>query len=116
MNNEDYLREIVREAVEDVLYEFKSDIAASYAARDFIDRTSGEHRAGKYTTKEDIRDRRRSTLDNAARGGLRSPGNYEPRSAHNMRQKRDIDNINANAVKNFNRRRRTDNNYDDIDY
>ena len=116
MNNEEYLREIIREAVEDVLYEFKSDIAASYAARDALDRKSGEHRASRYRTKEDIRNARRSTLDKVDRGGLRSPGNdYEPRSIHNMRQKRSVDNINANATKNFNRLRRTDNNYDDID-
>jgi len=114
MNNEEYLRQIVREAVEDVLYEFKSDIAASYAVRDAMDRNSGKHRASKYMTKEDIRDQRRATLDNAARGGLRSPGNRTPRSVHNMKQKNSVDKINANAVKNFSRLRRTDNNYDDL--
>lgn len=43
MNNEEYLREIVREAVEDVLYEFKSDIAQSNEERLLNDRDTHDH-------------------------------------------------------------------------
>ena len=43
MNNEEYLREIIREAVEDVLYEFKSDIEYETKARLLKDRESGNH-------------------------------------------------------------------------
>ena len=43
MNNEEYLRQIVREAVEDVLYEFKSDIEYETKAKLLRDRNSGDH-------------------------------------------------------------------------
>lgn len=52
MNNEEYLRQIVREAVEDVLYEFKSDIAMSNARRNYIDKEKSAwgHRENNRTT------------------------------------------------------------------
>ena len=52
MNNEEYLRQIIREAVEDVLYEFKSDIALSNARRNYIDKEKSAwgHRENNRTT------------------------------------------------------------------
>jgi len=43
MNNEEYLRQIIREAVEDVLYEFKDDIKYETKAKLLKDYYSGDH-------------------------------------------------------------------------
>jgi hypothetical protein len=64
MNNEEYLREIVREAVEDVLYEFKSDIAFSNARRNYYDKEKSAwgHRENNRTTSGEY-ERRSQELD-----------------------------------------------------
>lgn len=43
MNNEEYLKDIIREAVEDVLYEFKDDIKYETKAKLLKDYYSGDH-------------------------------------------------------------------------
>ena len=99
MNNEEYLRQIVREAVEDVLYEFKSDIEYETKARLLRDRNSGDHE--KSNLRKYLGSTNKHVSVTPPRSLSRTTRTDYPHPARTMRDKVRRDNTNNSHIERF---------------
>jgi hypothetical protein len=105
MNNEEYLKDIIREAVEDVLYEFKSDIEYETKAKLLKDRESGNHEKSNIKKYLGSTNKHVSVIPPRSTGTVSRPDTY-PHPAKTMKDKMRRDNTNNSHIERFDNKMR----------